>query len=501
MGAVRSSVLGTVVLCLACTACGSSPEAATETSPVAEAELWLDGFVEALHTRVADLAPFVAPEVVHDARNLGGERTDSRRTYVQEWRILYGPAAEEVRVGEAYLDATGVVAAATVADAAHVGLGWDYPYLTRLTLGEDGLEHQLDLRSTSLLVTNPYLAEGGRQFPADADAEALAHRYVQGWAGGDRQALYAADAVLTDTTTGRDLRGRDQILAAAPLELALDTVARHHGSGTPGYDASAPAVYSDGRRFAAEALREVWLLARSTSGCPGRLAVGLVLDEDGRIVSERRMQAVGSVRECVQGTPTGWWTGRGLPDPLRDRVTGTVLTDAGRVEIRNGQPGLDDAVAWALGRFQEAGLAAPPVASVAFDPYDRSCEGALGLSTFTGATTDVLVCTDPETLCRPGACVLTAADRRLILHEVAHAWVNAYVPDDVAQRLVTMLGLEGWESPAVPWAERGIEWAAETIAWGLHDEPTGLLLFGDPGCRTLTDAFAVLTGAEPLHGC
>lgn len=55
-------------------------------------------------------------------------------------------------------------------------------------------------------------------------------------------------------------------------------------------------------------------------------------------------------------------------------------------------------------------------------------------------------------------------DRRLIRHEVAHAWVNASVPDDVAQRLVTMLGLEGWESPAVPWAQRGIEWAAETIA-------------------------------------
>jgi hypothetical protein len=465
---------------------------------VAEAEQWVDGFVTALQTRVADVAPFVAADVVHDARNLGGERTANRWTYVGEWRIIAGEAAEEVDVGEAYLDATGVVAATTVdLDAGST----PYPYLTRLTIGAEGVEHQLDLRSTSLLVTNPYLPAGGRQVPADAEAEALARRYVQAWAGGDRHALYAEDATLTDDLAALDLAGRDAIVAENPLDLVLDTVAAHHGPATPGFDASAPAVYVDGQRFAAEPMRETWLLVRSTTPCPGRMAVGLALDEDGRVVAERRMHAVGSVDGCLRSVPPGWWTGRGLPIPLRDRVTGTVVTDAGVVQVRNGRPGLDDAVAWALDRFEAAGLAAPPVASVAFDPYDRSCDAALGLSTFTGATTDVLVCTDPDTLCPADACVLTAGDRRLILHEVAHAWVNAYVPDDVEQRLVTLLGLPGWESAAVPWAQRGIEWAAETLAWGLQDEPTGLVLFGDPSCQTLTDAFVLLTGTEPVHTC
>lgn len=227
----------------------------------------------------------------------------------------------------------------------------------------------------------------------------------------------------------------------------------------------------------------------------------LTLDDDGGVEREDRFPAIEALRSCPQEAPGGWLMGREPPVPLRDRVTGQVVIGGRVIEVRHGTDELEQGIVWAMDRFERLGLPAPPVSSVAFDPYAPTCDRSLALSTFTGATTDVLICGDAESLCDEDGCLADRSSRRILLHELAHGWLSAYVDAARQDSCVALMDLPTWDDTSWPWARRGIEWAAETLAWGLHDDPVGMFVFGDPSCPTLTDGFGLLTGREPPHIC
>lgn len=178
----------------------------------------------------------------------------------------------------------------------------------------------------------------------------------------------------------------------------------------------------------------------------------------------------------------------------------------------------DQFVDWALGRFTLAGLDAPVVSSVQFNPLHPRCSDVAGFAAWSGDSADIIICTsadlidwvDPASCDSAGAeCVQAWPSSRaaLVLHEFGHAWLNTHLEQTRRNEFMTHVGVTTWRDSAEPWAQRGVERAAETIAWGLGDQgqvrsrfgPLGP--FGDPPCQTLADGFTILTAAAPLHTC
>ncbi len=155
------------------------------------------------------------------------------------------------------------------------------------------------------------------------------------------------------------------------------------------------------------------------------------------------------------------------------------------IEVSAETPGQAPLAAWAIERFEMAGLELPPVSIEFAAGGDERC-GGNPARTYSGDTPTVVMCWDvrPFTL----------------LHELAHVWVARNVPPADREVFMAMRdGVRAWTGPEVPWRDRGSEHAANVIAWGLGDTAI-------PDPRTLpTDdasmraAFRHLTGTEPLH--
>ncbi len=88
-----------------------------------------------------------------------------------------------------------------------------------------------------------------------------------------------------------------------------------------------------------------------------------------------------------------------------------------------------------------------------------------------------------------------------VLHELAHVWRAEYLTEQHKQVFLDARGLSAWWDPSVPWAAQGTEHSAEIIAWGLAEESYPLVRVPDAECETLIEAFRLLAGAEPMHGC
>lgn len=131
-----------------------------------------------------------------------------------------------------------------------------------------------------------------------------------------------------------------------------------------------------------------------------------------------------------------------------------VIRDANEVQL--GQ------VAWALDRFEEAGLQLPPV-ELTFHDGAGHCDGHPGLYR-------------PGDVARIEICSST---NHVILHELAHVWEGAVVTDDVRDRFADHWNVNNWNDHMAPWDERGIERAADTVAYvleGVPANPTDQLL-------------------------
>lgn len=368
-----------------------------------------------------------------------------------------------------------------------------------------------------LVVDNPAF-DGVR-----SDVARVADAYVRAWASADvpaLRALYAPAATLRDDADGTAATGREAVVALADPRAPPDALLVPAGDvysadvlAALGASPRAVAVYLSwtfARGDAGDPPRIV-LLQRSTAPCPGASAVELVLDDARRVLAERRLRTVSSVRACSSGRPlpTGWWRERGLPAPLSERLTGSVGSPAGPVAIYNGTPELDAFVRWGLDTFAEAGIAPPVVAAVAFDPFAEGCRDVAALTVLRGGSTTITICAEAVDLatggrgngpgCSTGCREPPRGRHALLLHELGHAWLIAHTDDATSEAFRALVASPTWSDPATPASERGVEIAAWTLAWGVSGAAAGSST-GRP-CVVLAAGYRLLTGAEPVVGC
>ena len=104
------------------------------------------------------------------------------------------------------------------------------------------------------------------------------------------------------------------------------------------------------------------------------------------------------------------------------------------------------------GRFREAGIAEPTVL-IRFHDDREACDGR------TGRSLNGIV-----DLCGIHTNELS---RRTVLHEMAHAWLDAHLTAGLEERFLRLRQLERWNDHGDEWEERGTEHAAEIVEWAL----------------------------------
>lgn len=151
------------------------------------------------------------------------------------------------------------------------------------------------------------------------------------------------------------------------------------------------------------------------------------------------------------------------------------------IMITGGTAEQRELASWAITRFEAAGLELPPV-MIRFNAGGNGCDGHLGYS-----RDDVVdVCST----------LVNAMSRRIVLHELAHAWAAVNVTGAARERFLRLRGLDVWNDVAVPWNERGFEHAAEIVGWAIGERiltPT----LPNVAPKQLAEAYRELTG-DPL---
>lgn len=344
------------------------------------------------------------------------------------------------------------------------------------------------------------------ELPEVDQGEAVATLWTRVWSGSrdDVDALYHRDARLRDTIAGVDLTGRDVIagLARADGQWQITTVDPDNVRGVYAFILLA--------RPGSKELTEVVIVVSGHDeiGCAGEMAVWLTLD-DGLVAEEVRYWPIERARRCLptDDLPDGWWTDRPVPDrtppttrPFEDLDTPTDPVVVGDVSIavRNGTADLNRLVAWALGRFDAAGLTPPTITSVTFTLYSERCDDFRAYWHATPEGDELTYCFDEDLACRDDTCAgFTPAGRAAVLHELAHAWMHATLDEDVERRFADHVRLEVWDDRTVAWDRRAVEHAAETISWGLMDREVRMLMIGNPDPEHLAAGFRILTGRDP----
>ncbi len=151
------------------------------------------------------------------------------------------------------------------------------------------------------------------------------------------------------------------------------------------------------------------------------------------------------------------------------------------VTVEGGTSEQRELARWAIGRFDDAGLELPSI-EIRFHADGGGCGGHLGYS--RGGVVDVC------------STLVNAMSRRIVLHELAHAWAAVNVTGAARTRFLRLRGLNNWSDVGVPWSERGFEHAAEIIAWAIGERiltPT----LPNVAPQELAAAYRALTG-DPL---
>lgn len=134
-------------------------------------------------------------------------------------------------------------------------------------------------------------------------------------------------------------------------------------------------------------------------------------------------------------------------------------------------------VAWALERYESAGLDLPVLEFHLHDDKS-SCKGNSGLFSRSSSSWGISLCTE---------------DRMVFLHEIGHAWAEHTLIDSQRAEYVEHQSMESWNDPETPWRSRGSEEAANTLAWGLLDDPIRGIAPDGPLAQK-NEAFRLLTG-------
>ena len=163
------------------------------------------------------------------------------------------------------------------------------------------------------------------------------------------------------------------------------------------------------------------------------------------------------------------------------------------IEMVNATPTLTAHVDRALDLFATHGLAEPVVASITFDAEDPFCDRHGGR--FTASTAAVLLCFDADTVVEKSDGTLRDHEQRLLLHELAHAWIETHSTQDQRSAYTSLMGANSWNDHSSGWYQRGTEMAAETFVFALTDGDVlpRTLASRDPGL--LREGYDLLIGA------
>ncbi len=170
-----------------------------------------------------------------------------------------------------------------------------------------------------------------------------------------------------------------------------------------------------------------------------------------------------------------------LPTALRPAAPPVAETDAEEeVRIHAANPAQESLAQWALSRFAEVGLEVT-IREIHLHDDESACGEHAG--TFAPGALRVDVCHVGERA------------KKVLLHELAHAWAYEHLSEADQARYVAIGGFESWNDPETIWARRASEDAAETIAWGLAERL--LQMPSTPGPLTeINDRYRLLTGTD-----
>jgi hypothetical protein len=160
--------------------------------------------------------------------------------------------------------------------------------------------------------------------------------------------------------------------------------------------------------------------------------------------------------------------------------------------IVNATPALQGHVEAALATFVAHGLARPDLDEIRFDPTDPQCEGRSGL--YDRTTRAVLLCFDAASMRGGSDTTLHRSEQRVLLHELAHAWIETHTSAEQRTAFLDLHGLERWNDLTGFWHRRGTEIAAETFVWVLTDTelvPRTIASFEED---VLREGFEIVTG-------
>jgi hypothetical protein len=164
-----------------------------------------------------------------------------------------------------------------------------------------------------------------------------------------------------------------------------------------------------------------------------------------------------------------------VPDPPQSTVT-----------LHDADPRWTAAITADIESFERAGLD-PVVSDVHVWDAERTdqCNGHAGYFTPTGDGRRVDICIDFN----PGE-LGEELRHKLVLHELAHAWIHVNSPDDQRRHFMSLRGVDNWNDSDHEF-HRGTELAANAVAAMLHPEP--------PSNADQLCGFEILTGnASPV---
>lgn len=164
------------------------------------------------------------------------------------------------------------------------------------------------------------------------------------------------------------------------------------------------------------------------------------------------------------------------------------------VTLVNATPALQRHVQAALTAFADHGLPLPEVAEVRFDPHHPFCERHGGR--YSAPESSVLLCYDADTMIIGTDERMHRAERRLLLHELAHAWTETNTTTDQQEEFMRLHGVHRWNDGHDRWHQRGTEIAAETFVWVLSDADVVPRSIASVDPDLLRQGFAILTGLD-----
>ena len=471
---------------------GCSP---SETQWAATAKEFFAAFHEAQRTGLSNMAPFYAAEVSVDMRGSRGvpPTTQGRGAWVEamrtSWMVDLQTPGSMVADEPVYLSLGGAV------DPVRLDDGWGQRFSTayQYTLSASGITSQK--WQASVLLGDTFNVLNPTTFTGWVDG------YVAAWSSGDPGAvsgLYAEGAVVRDTIAGLRVEGPTAIGTAASGPAS--------GGALPGAvlrtipENGGPAAYATGH-FSSD-WRVLLLTVADGGGCPGEMAVAVLLDDQKRIVREERYHRVDAMRRCSDpaALPEGWWDAVTVPGPPQILRTGTVNAPDDRDSPRivwNGTPDLERLLSWAQQRFADAVLPAPFPDSVTFLPPGADAATRYGF-TEVGDTGDIALAFTEEQACPDGDCGQTAAwVKAATLHQLARVWLTRNLREWGEEDFAQERGMV-WSDSTLPPAEQAAWLAAETLTWGLMDEPYLVdARLGAPSCQALAADFQELAEAFP----